>query len=155
MKVYADTNFLTSLLCPGPHQAEARRLDTLAEAGLAGPYPITLLSRLEFVNALQQSVYTSRHGVPGIQIVAEHALGVEAAFHEYLEKGSLVRRVLVDETALEAQFHSLVHRHTARGGFRTYDVLHVSSALVLGCDTFWSFDAKAKKLAVLAGLTVN
>jgi hypothetical protein len=25
----------------------------------------------------------------------------------------------------------------------------------LGCDTFWSFDAKAKKLAELEGLKVN
>jgi predicted nucleic acid-binding protein len=34
-------------------------------------------------------------------------------------------------------------------------VIHVASALVLGCDIFWSFDAKAKKLAKLEGLKVN
>ncbi|MFN0128515.1 MAG: hypothetical protein ACKV19_17720 [Verrucomicrobiales bacterium] len=54
-----------------------------------------------------------------------------------------------------ALFHTLVHRHTASEGFRTYDILHVSSALVLGCETFWSFDAKAKKLAKLERLKVN
>jgi predicted nucleic acid-binding protein len=52
-------------------------------------------------------------------------------------------------------FRELSNRHTAKGGFRTYDILHVASALVLGCDTFWSFDAKAKKLAKLEGLAVN
>ncbi len=155
MKVYADTNFLTSLLCPGPHQSEARRLDRLVEIKQAGPYPMTLLSRLEFVNALQQSVYTTRHGVPGIRIVPEHALGVEAAFHEHIKAGSLVCRASVDEAVLENQFHTLVHRHTAKEGFRTYDILHVSTALALGCDTFWSFDTKAKKLAKLEGLAVN
>ncbi len=35
------------------------------------------------------------------------------------------------------------------------DRLHVASALVLRCDTFWSFDPKASKLAALAGLKVR
>jgi predicted nucleic acid-binding protein len=39
--------------------------------------------------------------------------------------------------------------------FRTYDLFHVASALVLRCDTFWSFDAKARKLAQFEGLTTN
>ena len=52
---------------------------------------------------------------------------------------------------LKEQFEELALRHTAKHGFRTYDLLHVASALLLGCDTFWSFDAKAKKLAKLAG----
>jgi hypothetical protein len=34
-------------------------------------------------------------------------------------------------------------------------LFHVASALVLGCDTFWSFDAKAKKLGQLEGLRTN
>jgi predicted nucleic acid-binding protein len=48
-----------------------------------------------------------------------------------------------------------VHRHTIKRGFRAYDIMHVAAALLLGCDTFWSFDAKAKKLAELEGLKVN
>ena len=35
------------------------------------------------------------------------------------------------------------------------DILHVASALLLGCDTFWSFDVKALKLAKLEGLKTN
>ncbi len=42
--------------------------------------------------------------------------------------------------------------YTASHGFRTYDLLHVSSALLLHCDVFWSFDPKANKLASLEGL---
>jgi hypothetical protein len=30
--------------------------------------------------------------------------------------------------------------------------MHVASALVLGCDTCWSFDERANKLAKLVGL---
>jgi len=153
--IYADTNFHTSLYCPGPNGAAAVRLDTLAAQSGAGPYPVTLLCRLEFMNALQQSVYASRHGVPGIRMNREHAMVVEAEFYERLAQGSLLFHAVVSEAALERQFHELVHRHTAKEGFRSYDILHVSSALVLGCDTFWSFDAKAKKLARLEGLMVN
>jgi predicted nucleic acid-binding protein len=53
---------------------------------------------------------------------------------------------------VEAQFEELALRHTAKHGFRTYDLLHVASALLLRCDTFWSFDPKASKLAALEGL---
>jgi len=40
-------------------------------------------------------------------------------------------------------------------GFRTYDLLQVASALLLGCDTFWSFDGRARKLAKLEGMKVD
>ena len=45
-------------------------------------------------------------------------------------------------------------RHTAKHGFLTYDMLHVASDLLLGCDTFWSFDIQVRKLAELEGLNV-
>jgi len=54
----------------------------------------------------------------------------------------------------ERQFQELSLRHTARHGFRTYDILHFSSALLLRCDTSWSFDPKASKLAKLEGLNI-
>src|SRR5688572_23997575 len=53
------------------------------------------------------------------------------------------------------QFEELALRHTAKHGFRTYDLIHVASALVLRCDTFWSFDPKASKLASLEGLRLR
>lgn len=155
MNVYADTNFFTALFCSGPNEGEALRLDAVAEAQDAPGYPVTTLCRLEFVNALQQSVYSTRHGTPGIQITREHAMAVEAMFFDQLAAGDTLREARLSESLLERQFHDLSHRHTAREGFRTYDILHVASALVLGCDTFWSFDAKAKKLARLEGLAVN
>jgi len=34
-------------------------------------------------------------------------------------------------------------------------LLHVSSALLLKCDSFWSFDPKASKLAALEGLKIQ
>lgn len=155
MNVYADTNFFTALYCAGPNGAQATRLDSLNGGPQSRGYPVTFLTRLEFMNALQQSVYSTRHGVPGIQLSAELALGVEAIFMQHLVEGRKFRQVHIADHLLEKQFQTLSHRHTAKEGFRTYDLLHVSSALVLGCDTFWSFDTKAKKLAKLEGLAVN
>lgn len=155
MKIYADTNFLTALYCAGPNQEKALALDASKGSETAPFFPVTMICRLEFVNALQQSVFSSRNGVFGVRLTPEYALVVEALFFESLADGRLLRTMSCDEAALESQFQTLSHRHTAKEGFRTYDILHVSSALVLGCDTFWSFDAKAKKLAKLEGLKVN
>jgi predicted nucleic acid-binding protein len=155
MDIYADTNFFTALYCAGPNGDEASRLDSSVGGAHFKGYPLTFLTRLEFVNALQQSVYSTRHGVPGIQLSMEMALVVEAMFMQHLKDGRRLRHVQTDTLQLESMFQTLSHRHTAKEGFRTYDLLHVSSALVLGCDTFWSFDAKAKKLAKLEGLLVN
>ena len=52
--------------------------------------------------------------------------------------------------AADGALVAMCHRCAAK-----YDILLVSSALVLGCDTFWSFDTKPKKLAKLEGLKVN
>jgi predicted nucleic acid-binding protein len=64
-------------------------------------------------------------------------------------KGGVRRLTLTD---IEREFDSLVRRHTATHGFRTYDIIHVASALKLKCRRFLSFDAKANSLARLAGL---
>jgi predicted nucleic acid-binding protein len=63
--------------------------------------------------------------------------------------------VAIPTSEVERQFEELSLRHTARHGFRTYDLLHVASALALKCDTFWSFDSKASKPAELEGLKVR
>lgn len=55
----------------------------------------------------------------------------------------------------ERQIDTLVGRHTAAHGFRTYDVLHVTTAIHLGCSRFWSYDAAAIKLAKLEGLQTD
>lgn len=73
----------------------------------------------------------------------------------YLAGPTFLRPVPVSRPELEAQFEELALRHTAEHGFRTYDLLHVASALLLRCDTFWSFDPKASRLARLEGLEIR
>lgn len=155
MKTYADTNLIVALFCEGPNRAEAERLHRSVSSGGDLTYPVTLICRLEVVNALQLAAFATQHGVPGTRVSREYAMAAEAIFFEQLAAGTRFRDAPIDERLLERQFQDLAHRHTARHGFRTYDILHVASALVLGCGTFWSFDAKAKKLARLEGLAVN
>ncbi|MBL9179218.1 MAG: type II toxin-antitoxin system VapC family toxin [Verrucomicrobiaceae bacterium] len=149
--IYADTNFYTNLLMELSHSSEAELL-TRSNVSIL---PVTWLLRLEVVNAIQQCVFMRRHGVQDLRLAPEHATVLESHFLSEVDSGIRYRRYPVDESSVEHLFMELSHRHTAKEGFRTYDILHVSSALVLGCDMFWSFDAKAKKLAKLEGLKVN
>lgn len=155
MKVYADTNFFTNLLLTLPQSAAADALAATLQRRSPAPLPVTHLLRMELINALQRLIHESKHGDLGV--TEQRSLMAEVRFEMEMEKAAspLWQLAEVEQHSLFNAFHSLSHRHTANNGFRTYDVLHVSTALLLGCDTFWSFDVKAKKLAALEGLATN
>ena len=157
MKVYADTNFFTNLLNELPHSDEADSLAAMLKGSGHGPLPVTMLLRMEVVNALQRLVYESKHGTQWIPVTEQSALMAEARFEMELDSKESPPWAWaeISERVIFNAFHNLSHRHTAKHGFRACDIVHVATAVVLGCDTFWSFDAKAKKLAELEGLTVN
>ena len=154
MTPYADTNFFTRTHLELPGSEEADRLVVRAKQGETRPLPVTWLHQLEVINAFQLHVFTSR--APGQFFVSpEQAALAQANFRADLREESFVCHAVVQMDELERQFEELALRHTARHGFRTYDLLHVASALALKCDTFWSFDPKASKLAALEGLKVR
>jgi len=157
MKTYADTNFFTNLLMSLPQSVAADGLANSLRKQTTAPLPVTNLLRMELVNALQRLVYESQHGSQLIPATRQRSLMAEVRFEMEMESGPtpLWQPTPVDEQMLFNLFHTLAHRHTAKQGFRTYDILHVATALLLGCDTFWSFDAKARKLAKLEGLATN
>ncbi len=155
MTPYADTNFITALVSGGMHRAETHRLrKEIFENGYP-PLPVTFLARMEVINAIHLQVFLTRNGVPGIHASPEAAAIDELLFVEELQLRETMILTDIDLGMLGEIFDTLVRRHTIKHGFRAYDVIHVASALVLGCDIFWSFDAKAKKLAKLEGLKVN
>ncbi len=154
MSPYADTNFFTRLYLELPGSPEADELAEGIQRRGAHALPVLWLHRLEFVNALQLHLFTARS--PGqIFVSPEQAALALANFREDLSRQEFLRNAVVPQAELERQFEELSLRHTAKHGFRTYDLLHVASALVLKCDTFWSFDPKATKLATLEGLKVR
>ena len=154
MKVFADTNFFTCAWLDLVHTDEAMTLVSLLQ-GDGGTLPVTRLLRMEFTNALQRLVFEAKHGGQIVRMSPEVAMIARAQFDQDLMAGDFLQRVQLPEDDLEDAFDMLSWRHTAKHGFRTYDILHVASALLLGCDTFWSFDEKARKLATLEGMAVN
>jgi predicted nucleic acid-binding protein len=154
MKAYADTNLFLRLYLELADSSEADDLISLARQGPASPLPITWLHRVEFVNALELHVFLARQ--PGhVRVTPEQAAVAWVSFQDDLANGAFLRPARLSDWQVEEEFAALSRRFTARQGFRTYDLLHVTAARLLGCDTFWSFDERASKLAGLAGLKIR
>lgn len=154
MKPYADTNFFSRFYLRLTESDQIVGLLDEARAVGSAPLPVTWLHRIEIVNAFQLYVFAGL--VRGqTRVTPEQAAAAHATFRADLAQPTYLRSVQMDLPKLEAQFEELALRHTARHGFRTYDLVHVASALVLVCDTFWSFDPKASRLAGLEGLRVR
>ena len=151
---YADTNFFSRLYLPLAESDEAASLVETARDAASPPLPVTWLHRLETVNAFQLHVFTGkmRGQTP---ITPEQAAAAYANFRADLVQPTYLSSAQINLDDLEKDFAELALRHTSKHGFRTYDLLHVASALRLQCDTFWSFDRKASKLAALEGLAVR
>lgn len=154
MKRYLDANFLIRHYLPIGDDEELKRFLRATNDWKSEPALVTTLCRLEVTNAFQRMVFESRSGGRG-RVTPEGAAAAQGDFEEDLEDCALIKPVLLTLEDLEPQFAELVGRYTAKYGFRAYDLLHVASALHLGCDTFWSFDVKALKLAKLEGLKTN
>jgi predicted nucleic acid-binding protein len=154
MKPYADSNFFTRFYLMLPDSRHAATLLDVKRRETKSPLPITWLHRLEVLNALELHVFGGRtQGNP--RVTSEQAAAAQARFREDLTRTDFLRVTQLLQERLLAKFEELSLRHTARFGFRAYDVIHVASALLLGCDTFWSFDAKASCLAKLEGLAIR
>ncbi len=153
MKPYADTNFFTRYYLELPESSRVLALAEEAESSGAPPLPVSWLHRIELANAIQLHVFQGSQ--PGHKrVTPEQAAAALATFRDELRNRVLLRPVTLPLDELERQCEELSLRHTARHGFRTYDLLHVASAVLLQCDTFWSFDPKARALAELEGLRV-
>ena len=153
MKPYADTNLFTRLYLDLPASDEADALVELARSGTAEPLPVSWLHRVETTNAFELSIFLGR-SPEHPRVSPEQAAIALATFREDIGAESFLRPVRLPDAVLERQFDELALRFTARHGFRTYDILHVASALVLECDFFWSFDERALRLAKLSGLRI-
>lgn len=148
---YADTNFFTRAYLELEDSSKADLLISRAKQNESRPFPITWLHRLELTNAIQLHLFIARS--PGqLFVTPQQAALAQANFRADLEAQAFIYQASISLSALENQFEELALRHTAKHGFRTYDLLHVATALVLKCDTFWSFDPKASKLAEFEGL---
>lgn len=154
MIAYADTNFFSRVYLSLPESARADALLETARKGGCPLLPITWLHQMELTNAFELSVWLSKQG-SGPRITPEAAAIALHTFKSDLVEEQFLRGTALDVSDLLTAFEQTVARRTARHGFRTYDILHVVSARLLGCDHFFSFDARANKLAALEGLSTG
>ena len=150
---YCDSNFWVRLFIEFPESERAR--DKLEEMQSEPPVriPMTWLQRLEVANAFCLLTFQARSGrLPNV--TPEQAAAALQNFEEISKDGSYAVPRSLNIEDLEPRCMELCGRHTARHGFRVYDIMNVSAALLLGCGLFLSFDRKATKLAELEGLSV-
>lgn len=151
MKPYADTNFFTRAYLSLPESEQADHLLATAQDKGAPRLPVTWLHRMELANAIELSVWLGKQdGHP--RVTPQNAAVAIETFRRDVADETFLISATVDVSALQPLFDETAARHTATHGFRTYDILHVVSARLLGCDHFFSFDAKANALAKIEGL---
>lgn len=135
-----DTSFLFSL-----YGRDANTPRAAAEVVRVGsPLTVTVLGEYELLNAVR---FAEFRGV----LPASGAAAIIAAFEADLAAGRLViERSNLAQIVSEAKRLSTLH--TAAGGHRSFDILHVATAVHLKAGVFLTFDANQRALAGAAGL---
>lgn len=142
MSSYADTGFLLSLyVFDGNSNLAAAQIK---QANL--PLPLTPFGEFELTNAVSLRLF--RREIP-----AAEAKDVRASILQDIQGGILLRRPL--EAVVYEKAAEIARRRTPHLGTRALDVLHVASALVLGCRRFHTFDDNQRLLARSEGLLVR
>jgi predicted nucleic acid-binding protein len=139
--LYLDTSALLKLYLKERGSAETQRL----VAGQRHPLPVWEIQQMEFVNALRLKVFWKDLSPAD----ADRQIDL---FKDRRRRG-LYYHPEIDRLELAENFERL-SRETVRHGGRTFDVLHVACALVLGARQFVTFDTKQSLVACQAGLDV-
>ena len=140
--VCCDTSFLFSLYGRDAHTPRA----AATVNHLRQPLTITSLNEYELTNAVQFAVFRKL-------LTSAEAKVILAAFEADAQAGRLAldRCNLAD---VVAQARKLSLAHTAGGGHRSFDTLHVAAAVCVSAKTFLTFDDRQRVLARAAGLQV-
>jgi len=140
---YADTSFLIALYGNDEFTPAAR--NEVKSGGL--PILLCELNRLEFDNALRLLRFR-RLVAPRFVANASNAL------HKDALAGLLHTADLAWPQVFE-KASQISERHTAKGGHRAMDILHVAAALMHSVEHFYSFDERQRQLAKQEGLKLN
>jgi len=146
---YPDTSFLCAFyLKQSNSQAAAAHATTMKE-----PLHLTALLTYEFRQSLRFQVWR-RAANPREGVALPDAQAALNQFEADLANGVAV----LDPCNFHDVFQraeALSARHTIPNGHRSFDVLHVATALHLGAREFLTFDANQRKLAAAEKLKVK
>lgn len=143
MICYADTGFLVSLY--KVESTSRRAAETLSK--LVAPIRLSPLGELETHNAFHLSVFRG-------ELSDESAAEKLNLFLEDLENGIFVI-LPVPAPAHYAKAIELAEKYSRSLGSRSLDLMHVAAAILLGAETFLSFDERQKQVAKAEGLVVR
>jgi len=145
---YPDTSFLCALYVAQSTSAKALQFMSQQSTALAS----TSLLLYEFRQSVQFQVF--RHNKDKTQgysaVTAQMALSTLQA---NIAAG-VFQTPQVDWADVHRLSERLAFQYTAKKGHRSFDVLHVATALHLGVSQFLTFDGNQKKLAEAEGLVV-
>ncbi len=143
MNAYADTGFVVTLY----------KLEITSERAAAlmakqtQSVRMSQLGEIEFTNALQLAVFRK-------ELTPRQAMLKKRLFQEDVANG-IFTIVPVPAATLFAKTAELADRYSARLGTRSLDLMHIAAALLLGAETFFSFDERQLKAAKAEGLKVK
>ncbi len=144
-----DTSFLCAMYVRQDNSpAAAAHFKAMPE-----PLHVSGLLLYEFRQSVRFQVWLhSRDKTKGYpQTIADAAL---AKLQANLDTGALTI-VAAEWADVHSRAEDLSKRHTAAGGHRSLDVLHVATALHLKAREFLTFDTNQRKLAAAEGLKVK
>lgn len=147
MSAFAETSFLCALY---REQGNSRDADRLIKRE-AGPVAVSSLVIFEFrQSARLQAFLFSRDRSQGFS--KTEALRMLEALQANIRAGCFKIAPVEDWAAVFSIAEELSAQHTIEGGHRSFDVLHVATALHLKAGRFLTFDARQAALAKAAGL---
>lgn len=146
MNWFADTSFFCALYRKEIWTEEAIFFSEL----LHGEIVLSSLVGFEFRQAIRLQVRQNlADRTSGIS--KEEATRVLSLFQRDTQTG-LFRLLMPNWPEVHTTAEILSAKHTENGGFRFADILHVATALQLGCEGFLTFDSDQQVLARLEGL---
>ena len=149
MTAYPDTSFLYGFYLKQSNSPAAAAY----AATMKGPLHPTELLRYEFRQSLRFQVWR-RAAHPHEGIAPADAAAALNQLEADLISGVAVL-VPCDLLEVLRRADDLSKRHTIKEGYRSFDLLHVATALQLAATEFLTFDEKQRKLATEAGLAVK
>jgi len=144
----ADTSFLCSLYRQQSHSEMA--IVTLEDIG--APIVISPLLSYEFRQAVRFQVFL-RSSDAGKGYLETEAMSMLAQFEIDLDSGMVIEAG-VNYAAVTKEVERLSERYTMKREARSFDLLHIATALQWQATVFLSFDALQREIAALEGLNV-
>jgi len=145
---YPDTSFLCALYVAQSTSAKALHFMSQQPTALA----ITSLLLYEFRQSVQFQVF--RHSKDKTQGYSSASAQVALSTLQANIAAGVFQTSQVDWADVHRLGERLAFQYTAKRGYRSFDVLHVATALHLGASQFLTFDGNQKKLAEAEGLVV-